>query len=167
MRQTDDPLRARYGDYVAECKDDREVVEQRIDALALAIAIRSIPLVLEPLLTTDLTIQQLKFLSVVVTSEGGTTGSKLVETFGVSMATMSKLVDRLVAADLVQRSIDPADQRVRRICATELGRSVVRQLTAARPELGKEVLAGLSLAELQALEQGLRAIGRELRSRRV
>ncbi len=143
---------------------DRDAVQKSIDALAIAITIRSIPRILQPLLTTDLTIQQLKVLSVVVTTEAGATGVGLVETFGVSMASMSKLVDRLEAAGLVTRSLDPEDQRVRRIYATDLGRSVVRELMAARPELGGEVLAGLSVDELRALETGLRAVSRELRS---
>ncbi|BCW45149.1 MarR family transcriptional regulator [Arthrobacter sp. StoSoilB5] len=143
---------------------DRDAVLKSIDALAIAITIRSIPRILQPLLTTDLTIQQLKVLSVVVTTESGATGVGLVDTFGVSMASMSKLVDRLEAAGLVTRSLDSEDQRVRRIYATDLGRSVVRELMAARPELGGEVLAGLSVDELRALETGLRAVSRELRS---
>ncbi|XAS69972.1 MarR family transcriptional regulator [Micrococcaceae bacterium Sec5.1] len=143
---------------------DRDAVQKSIDALAIAITIRSIPRVLQPLLTTDLTIQQLKVLSVVVTTEPGATGVGLVETFGVSMASMSKLVDRLEAAGLVTKSLDSEDQRVRRIYATDLGRSVVRELMAARPELGGEVLAGLSVEELRALETGLQAVSRELRS---
>ncbi|MDR6436614.1 DNA-binding MarR family transcriptional regulator [Paenarthrobacter nicotinovorans] len=144
-------------------ESDRESALKSIDALAIAITIRSIPRILQPLLTTDLTIQQLKVLSVVVTTESGATGVGLAETFGVSMASMSKLVDRLAAAGLVARSTDTDDQRVRRISATDLGRSVVRELMAARPELGGEVLAGLTLEELKALETGLRAVGRELR----
>ncbi|PRB41050.1 MarR family transcriptional regulator [Arthrobacter sp. MYb23] len=144
-------------------ESDRESALKSIDALAIAITIRSIPRILQPLLTTDLTIQQLKVLSVVVTTESGATGVGLVETFGVSMASMSKLVDRLASAGLVARSTDTEDQRVRRIFATDLGRSVVRELMAARPELGGEVLAGLTLEELRALETGLRAVGRELR----
>lgn len=143
--------------------DDREAVQQSIDALAIAITIRSIPRILQPLLTTDLTIQQLKVLSVIVTAEDGATAGGLVDTFSVSMPTVSKLVDRLVAAGLATRSFDPNDQRVRRICATSLGRSVVRELMAARPELGGDVLAGLTVDELRALEFGLRAVSRELR----
>ena len=144
--------------------DDRETVQQSIDALTIAITIRSIPRILQPILSTDLTIQQLKVLSVIVTSEDGATSGGLVDTFGVSMASMSKLVDRLVAAGLTTRSFDPNDQRVRRIYATNLGRSVVRELMATRPELGGDVLAGLTVDELRALETGLRAISRELRA---
>lgn len=143
--------------------EDREAVQNNIDALTIAIAVRSIPMVLQQLLTTDLTIQQLKVLSVIVTAEDGATSGGLIDTFGVSMASMSKLVDRLVAAGLTTRTFDTEDQRVRRIYATPLGRSVVRELMAARPELGGNVLDGLSLKELRALETGLSAVSRELR----
>ncbi|KQQ03452.1 MULTISPECIES: MarR family winged helix-turn-helix transcriptional regulator [unclassified Rathayibacter] len=138
-----------------------------IEALSIAITVRSIPRVLEPLMTTDLTIQQLKALSVVVTTEEGATGAGLAERFGVSMPSMSKLVDRLAAAELVTRSGDRLDHRVRRIHATPLGRAVVRELMAARPELGEDVLSRLSQDELEALETGLRAISRELRAPRA
>lgn len=148
---------------MAELEADRESVQKSIDALTIAIAIRSIPLVLQPLLTTELTIQQLKVLSVIVTAENGATSGGLVDTFNVSMASMSKLVDRLVSAGLATRTFDIEDQRVRRIYATDLGRSVVRELMAARPELGGNVLNGLSLEELRALETGLSAVSRELR----
>lgn len=152
--------------FMPDIGENRETTQQSIDALTIAITIRAIPRILERLLTTDLTIQQLKVLSVVVTSEDGATSGGLVDTFGVSMASMSKLVDRLVAAGLTTRSLDPTDQRVRRIYATQLGRSVVRELMAARPELGGDVLSGLTVDELRALETGLRAISRELRGPR-
>ncbi|MCJ1674660.1 MULTISPECIES: MarR family transcriptional regulator [unclassified Rathayibacter] len=143
--------------------DPRARALSDIERLSIAITIRSIPRVLAPLLTTDLTIQQLKALSVIVTTEEGATGAGLAQSFGVSMPSMSKLIDRLVASGLVVRETDRADQRVRRIHATDLGRAVVRELMAARPELGEDVLSRLSLEELEALETGLRAISRELR----
>ncbi|KZX20569.1 MarR family winged helix-turn-helix transcriptional regulator [Rathayibacter tanaceti] len=145
--------------------DPRARALSGIEALTIGITVRSIPRVLAPLLTTDLTIQQLKALSVIVTTEQGATGAGLAQSFAVSMPSMSKLVDRLAASGLVVRETDHADQRVRRIHATDLGRSVVRELMAARPELGEDVLARLSLEELKALETGLRAISRELRAR--
>ncbi|WP_230673139.1 MarR family winged helix-turn-helix transcriptional regulator [Rathayibacter sp. Leaf248] len=146
--------------------DPRARVVSDIEALSIAITVRSIPRVLAPLLTTELTIQQLKALSVIVTTEEGATGAGLAQSFGVSMPSMSKLVDRLVSQQLVERETDPRDQRVRRIHATDLGRAVVRELMAARPELGEDVLSRLSLDELEALETGLRAISRELRNAR-
>lgn len=51
---------------------------------------------------------------------------------------------------------------MRRVTPTTLGRAAVRHLMGERPELGSDVLNGLSVEELRALETGLRAIGREL-----
>lgn len=144
----------------------RGAILRAVEALTLTISIRSIPMSLEPLLKTDLTIAQLKVLSLVVTSEDGATGGGLAEAFRVSMATTSKHVDRLVEQGLVQRAYDADDQRVRRIRATELGRAVVLRIMASRPELGSEVLHELALEDLRALEQGLRAIDDLLRARR-
>ncbi len=134
-----------------------------IEALSIAITVRSIPKVLQPLMSTDLTIQQLKALAVIVTTEKGATGAGLAQSFSVSMPSVTKLVDRLAAAGLITRQDDPSDQRVRRIHATDLGRAVVRELMAARPELGGDVLSRLSDDELRSLEIALKAISREMR----
>ncbi|MGO4535111.1 MarR family winged helix-turn-helix transcriptional regulator [Leifsonia sp. 2MCAF36] len=146
-------------------EEGRGELLRHIEALTLAIAIRSVPRMLQPLLATDLTIHQLKALTVVVTSEEGAATNELAATFSVSMASMSKLIDRLVEQGLVTRSTDTADQRIRRVTATELGRAAVRQLMGERPELGSDVLGGLSLSELRALETGLAGISRELAAR--
>jgi len=145
---------------------EREKALSDIEALTLAITVRSIPRVLEPLLMTDLTIQQLKALTVIVTTGVGATGAGLADKFGVSMPSMSKLIDRLVAAGLVLREGDGGDRRVRRIHATDLGRAVVRELMATRPELSGDVLSRLSQDELDALVTGLGAVSRELRPAR-
>ena len=92
---------------------DHQALQESVNNLAVAVAIRSLPLVLQAFLTTDLTIQQLKVLSVIVTSARGVAIGRLVSQFGVSMASMSKLLDRLVAAGLATRVSDASDQRVR------------------------------------------------------
>lgn len=143
--------------------DARTRTMASIEALSIAITVRSIPRVLQPLMATDLTIQQLKALTVIVTTGEGATGAGLAQTFSISMPSISKLVDRLAAAGLVTRRDDPADHRVRRIHATDLGRAVVRELMAARPELGGDVLARLTDDELRSLEVALRAISRASR----
>lgn len=139
----------------------RTAAKANIDALTLAISVRSLPRMVASLLSTQLTIQQLKVLTSVVVSDQRST-SELATVFEVSMATMSKLVERLVDQGLVIRVVDPDDQRVRRLSPTPLGRDVIAQLMATRPEMGADVLEGLDLAELESLERGLRAINREL-----
>ncbi|MFJ3394279.1 MarR family winged helix-turn-helix transcriptional regulator [Leifsonia aquatica] len=145
-----------------ESGDERAVALGRIESLTLAITVRSIPRMLQPLLATDLTIHQLKALTVIVTSPEGVTVGELASSFGVSLASISKLLDRLGEQELVDRATDSRDQRVRRVTATELGRAAVRQLMGERPELGTDVLSGLSTDELHALEIGLEAVSREL-----
>lgn len=141
--------------------EDAADLRQRIEALTIAISVRSVPRILGSLLGTKLTIQQLKVLTTIIVSTSSTT-SDLVAEFGVSMATMSKLVDRLVEQGLVDRVLADGDQRVRILHPTALGRQVVQEIMGARPELGADVLAGLSVSELAALETGLRAVSREL-----
>lgn len=141
----------------SELRDLRE----RIEALTIAISVRSVPRIVGSLLKTTLTIQQLKALTAIVVSDGVTT-SELALSFGVSLATTSKLVDRIAEQGLVTREHDAADQRIRRLVPTALGREVVAEIVGARPELGQDVIEGLSADELRALEIGMRAVNREL-----
>nr|WP_269329129.1 MarR family transcriptional regulator [Kineosporia babensis] len=117
-----------------------------------------LPGAVRDLLASDLTFQQLKVLTVLVTLPDGVTVRGLAETFGVSMASMSNMLDRLVAQDTARRDVDATDSRVRRIHATPQGREVVRKLVGARPEFSEDILANLSLEDLRALTQGLRAV---------
>ena len=145
---------------------DRREVRKSVESLSVAISARSIPRIIGPLMETQLTIQQLKVLSSIVVNETSTT-SGLAEDFSVSLPTMSRLVDRLVKQELIERAQDDGDQRVWRLLPSRLGRAVVGELFAARPELGSEVIDGLSLDELRALEIGMRAVDRELQALRT
>lgn len=145
----------------AEERQERDQVLRNLESLADSYQATTLPVLLDSLLTTDLTIQQLKVLAVLATTENGTTGRGLADSFGVSLASMSGLVDRLVAQGAAARSQDEQDGRVRRVHATPLGRALVRRLVADRPELSSEILRRLSLEDLRALEQGLQAVHAE------
>ena len=88
----------------------------------------------------------------------------LAKTVGVSLATMSGIVDRLETQGMAERSLDPNDQRVRRASASELGRQTVQRLMAARPELSSTPLGLLAIDDLRALAQGIRALVRAVES---
>ena len=118
----------------------------------------AIPGALQPMLELQLTVQQLKVLAIVVTETRGGSIQSLARTVGVSLATMSGIVDRLASQAMIERSADSNDQRVRRGVATERGRETVQPLLAARPELGLPLLSRLSLDDLHALVQGVRAL---------
>ncbi|MFK0402026.1 MarR family winged helix-turn-helix transcriptional regulator [Microbacterium sp. NPDC090225] len=143
--------------------DDARKARESIEALTIAISVRSVPLILGSLLETNLTIQQLKILTTIVVNDGATI-SALASEFKTSLAAVSKIADRLVAQGLVARVTDTQDHRVKRLLPTGLGRDVVGSVVAARPELGSDVLDGLSQDELDALVTALRAINREMKA---
>ncbi|MDR7382286.1 MarR family winged helix-turn-helix transcriptional regulator [Promicromonospora iranensis] len=141
---------------------ERARLAEQIRNLSIAFETGALPTLLTPLLSVELTIQQLKVLTMLVTTDEGMTGSGLAEAFGVSMASMSGMLDRLVAQGMVERTSDPHDARVRRIHATEHGRSAMRRLVAARPEFENDVLLRIPLDDLRALARGMAAVGEEL-----
>lgn len=143
--------------------DGRREAEGRIQSLMVAITVRSIPRIVGPLLETTLTIKQLKILTTLAVADSMTMG-ELAKTFAVSMATMTRIVDRLENQGLVTRVADAADHRVRRLHMTDLGTTVVNEILGARPELGDDVLARLAPDELAALERGLGAVNRQLQA---
>jgi DNA-binding MarR family transcriptional regulator len=140
---------------------ERERIVREIQTLNGAMEETVMAALLQNLLSMDLTIQQLRVLMVLVTAKEGATGRGLSESFGVSMASMSGVLDRLVAHGVAERSADPDDQRVRRLRATPLGASVVRRLMVARP-FRDDILMGLPMEDLRALEQGFRAVSKEI-----
>lgn len=95
------------------------------------------PEIIESVLALRLTMQQLKVLTLLVTEPEGSTIQGLARTAGVSLATMSGIVVRLESQNMVERTIDPRDHRVRRVTATATGRETVRRLLVGRPELSR------------------------------
>lgn len=66
--------------------------------------------------------------------DGGATAGELAGALGVSLPTLTRLVNPLVTERLVSRSRDAADRRVVRLRLTEAGR---RRLSASLPVLGE------------------------------
>jgi DNA-binding MarR family transcriptional regulator len=134
------------------------MLERRIAMMTSRFENDALAAIVEPLLSLELTIQQLKVLTVLVTTEDGATVTALASSFDVSLASMSGIVERLAAQGVVERVTDTADQRVRRLRATRRGREAVRRLMARRPEYGVTIIDRLTLDDLRALDQGMRAV---------
>jgi MarR family transcriptional regulator for hemolysin len=73
-------------------------------------------------------------------------------------ATITHHVDRLEAAGLVRRTLDPGDRRVRRLELTDAGAELHARLLAAVIDLQQRVLAGLSAQERAAIRRALETI---------
>jgi DNA-binding MarR family transcriptional regulator len=105
-----------------------------------------------PLLTVNLTMTQLKIM-LLVSRHPGSSGQDLARRTGVAVATMTGVVDRLVAQGQVCRTEDPADRRVRRLTLTEAGSRTVEQVLAGGEEYFERVLRRLDAASLEIVAQ--------------
>jgi DNA-binding MarR family transcriptional regulator len=104
-------------------------------------------------LDVDLTMQQLKTLFVLYGSKA--TMTQLVEPLGVTHATVTGIVDRLVEHGLVKREEDPNDRRTVVGCITEKGRQLMKRLITAVQLHLTEILERLNLEELRKVAKAL------------
>jgi DNA-binding MarR family transcriptional regulator len=105
-----------------------------------------------PLLHSTLTMQQLKVL-LVLSHNGDLSGQELASAMGVGLATMTGIVDRIVAAGLVERHEDLRDRRVRRARLTDAGRDIVDGIINAGEASLLALLHRLSDDELGVVER--------------
>lgn len=138
--------------------DEHKLLVAEIVEIQHELETSSLKAFLEPILALDLTMQQLKVLTILVTEPDGGTGQGVSKSLGVSLATVSGIIDRLEAHGMVDRVIDPDDQRVRRLIATEAGRRTIQELLTADTRMSQTPLLRLEVDDLKALVRGLRAI---------
>jgi DNA-binding MarR family transcriptional regulator len=117
----------------------------------------------EPLISTPVTMQQLKVLTMIAIDPDKATGHELAAQLKVSVATMSGLVDRLVEHGMVSREEDPTDRRVRRLSVTSEGNATIRSLLSSSGTMPTPVLRRLAIEDLRALVQGVLAFDRVVR----
>ncbi len=113
----------------------------------------------DPLFASQLTMPQLKIL-LLLYRLGDTSGRELAGLMGVSLATMSGMVDRLVAHDLVTRAEDPHDRRVRRITLSSTGAGMIGDIITAGAEKQARLLRRLTDAELRTVADAMQAMVR-------
>jgi DNA-binding MarR family transcriptional regulator len=121
---------------------------------------RALSTMAEPLISTPLTMQQLKVLTMIAIDPEKATGHELAAQLKVSVATMSGLVDRLVEHGMVARGEDPTDRRVRPLSVTPDGSATIRGLLSSAGTMPTPVLRRLALEDLRALVQGVLALER-------
>ncbi|GAA0736492.1 MarR family transcriptional regulator [Dactylosporangium roseum] len=80
-----------------------------------------------PIFSVNLTMQQLKVL-LLLSRQDGVAAQELTRHLGVTPATMSGIVDRLVTHGHVVRVEDPHDRRIRRIHLSAVGRGLLEDI---------------------------------------
>ncbi|WP_424140910.1 MarR family winged helix-turn-helix transcriptional regulator [Roseomonas chloroacetimidivorans] len=78
--------------------------------------------------------------------QDGMTQRELADALEVEPITAGRLVDRLEAHGLVERQHDPNDRRCWRLYLTDRAAPVLREITAYRERLHRELTAGLPAA---------------------
>jgi MarR family transcriptional regulator for hemolysin len=75
----------------------------------------------------------------------------LAELLGIEGPTLTRQVDRLVAADLLERRTDPEDRRMTRVELTPAGRDLYQRLAVVARETKEEVLRGFTPQDMDQL----------------
>jgi DNA-binding MarR family transcriptional regulator len=107
---------------------------------------------IHPLLDVNVTMSQLKIL-ILLARLGGTSGQELARRTGVSLGTLTGIIDRLVAQGMVTRREDPRDRRVRRLELTPAGSELINGLIAAGEAHQEQLLRRLDDAGLEIVVQ--------------
>lgn len=95
----------------------------------------------------DLTMSQLKFLFLLVTT-GGATMSQLARGLRMTLSTATGVADRLTAQGLARRDSDPSDRRLVWLYPTEAGLALVDRLIQAGQDQFSLIAGRLNVEEL-------------------
>lgn len=101
-----------------------------------------------PLLHLNVTMSQLKVM-VILSESPGASSQDLARSTNVGLATMTGILDRLVAQQLVTRSEDPHDRRVRRLELTPAGSELIEGVLTAGEQAQEKLLQRLDLPSLE------------------
>lgn len=88
--------------------------------------------------------------------------TELSRNLGVSMPTMTAMVDRLVNSKMVRRERDTIDRRVVRVRLTDSGRGVLKQLVRIRRREMEKILMNLSGEEMKNFLTSIEMVARLL-----
>jgi MarR family transcriptional regulator, transcriptional regulator for hemolysin len=94
----------------------------------------------------------------------GAKQNELAEALDLAPITVGRLVDKLAAADLVERRDDPADRRAHRLYLTEKAAPALRELAALAEDMMRRALAGLDDTAIRTLLDGLTTIKTNLKA---
>ena len=80
---------------------------------------------------------------------------ELADMLDVEPITLSRIVDRLAEANLVERRADPADRRAWRLYVTDSAKPLVEKLRRLGEAMTEEAFAGIPNVQLEALRETL------------
>ena len=90
-----------------------------------------------------------------LTLKPGLRQTDLADLLDIEPITLTRIIDRLQEAGLVERSPDPTDRRAWRLHVTEKAQPVVEKLRAIANEMTAETFAGISLKDVETTRRVL------------
>ncbi len=137
----------------------REELERRVVAGYESLMLRLAGMHAPEFLEIGITMPQAKTLYL-VTAAGELHMSALVAALGVSLSTVSGLVDRLVDRGLVARRDDPADRRQVFVASTSAGLALTERFRELNAHLLQTLLRGLADDDLVVVARALEILDR-------
>ncbi len=137
----------------------RDLAESSKEFSALGMRLR-----LPHVVASDLTLQQLKVLTLLIWAEPPLAAHDVAQALGVTPATISGLVSRLVEHGLIQQLPDESDRRTRRLLVTDQGAAALEELSSIQEAHRLSAEDHMSDDELAALARGMRGFVRGLRA---
>jgi DNA-binding MarR family transcriptional regulator len=113
------------------------------------------PDLFEAIGAVELTLTQIKLLHHLEAQPRELTLKEAAEAVHVSLPAASRMVDDLVRRGFAQRREDEEDRRMKRVCLTEGGRTVIRRINAARLNRLDDFTRTLTESERRSLAQAL------------
>ncbi len=107
--------------------------------------------------SVDISVPQVRALSFIDLNTAVSL-SELAEHIGLTLPSMSKMIDGLVERGLVSRTEDPQDRRRVILCLTEAGRVTVETAQAATRAALSERMAGLEPDQRNAVVRAMDAL---------
>lgn len=95
--------------------------------------------------------------------EDGQTQVELAQKMRVQPPTVNKMLSRLESTGLVERRLDPADNRFTRVYLTDVGQHLKQEVEQAFTKLEERVVANLSLEEQILLKRLLMQVHENLK----
>lgn len=116
-----------------------------------------IPMLPKEWLRLDMTMPQLKVVLLLFVS-GPSRMSVIASALGVSLATATGVVDRLLERGIVLREGDPEDRRVVRCRLTDKGEKLIRELWHLARERARQLLEAMAPSQLLLVKESVEAL---------
>ena len=113
------------------------------------------------LLKVSLTSSQIKVLST-FSDQGVFTMTELSRVNGVSVSTMTSMVDRLIQGGLLERQCNGADRRIVRVGLSAAGKKMLDHVIKARRRELEKFLAKLTRGEVREFRDSIETVARYL-----